>query len=549
MNLRQKAEQLTKDFVQHDSVVGSSGEAKIAQYIYGLLAKMPYFQQHPEQLILQPTEQDEHLRYNVIALVKGEQAESKEALLLLGHMDTVGVDDYHQLKSDAFSPDTFKAQLKTMNFPEAVAQEVHAENWLFGRGILDMKSGVVAHFLAMEAAAEKPEAFTGNLIFLVECDEEDNSRGILSALPKIEKMCAEHGLSLQGAINADYTAPRYPGDDNRYLYYGTVGKQLPAFYVVGKETHVGDPFGGLDPNYLAAAIIEELSYNPEYCDIALGEVATPPISLKLHDFKRFYTVQTNVSTLVYFNLAVHHWSPDFILKKMAQAANKACQHALNRLQERYDRYCKLSNLPIQALPWQIRVLTFKEMIEKAKAAHGLSFEDALQQKAEALLKDGLDLREYNTAMVQFVWQYQTDNRPAVVLFFGSMYYPRIQLDRENPRDARLIQAVEAAVQTQEALLQPYALSTRFFFPYIADSSFLSLSDDAAALATYTENYPANLKRQRTDFDLIGRISMPVVNIGSYGKDAHQFLERIEADYTLGVVPVLIQETIKQFFKK
>jgi arginine utilization protein RocB len=549
VNLRQKAEQLTLDLVRHGSVVGSPGEAKIAHYIYDLLAKLPYFQQHPNQLMLQPTEQDDHLRYNVIALVKGEQRESKEALLLLGHMDTVGVDDYHQLKTQAFSPDSLKEQLKSMSFPESIAKEVHSENWLFGRGILDMKSGVAAHLLAIEAAAEKPKDFTGNLFFLAECDEEDNSRGVLTALPQIEKLCKEHGLHLEGAINADYTAPRYPGDDNRYLYYGTVGKQLPAFYIVGKETHVGDPFGGLDPNYLAAAILEELSYNPEYCDIALGEVATPPISLKLHDFKRFYTVQTNVSTLVYFNLAVHHWSPDLILQKMAQAADKACQYALNRLQERYDLYCKLSNLPKQALPWQIRVLTYKEMIVKAKATHGIAFEEALQEKAEALLKEELDLREYNTAMVEFVWQYQPDKRPAVVLFFGSMYYPRIQLDRENAKDARLIKAVENAVQANETLLKPYDLSTRFFFPYIADSSFLSLSDDAAALSTYTENYPAHLKRQRTDFDLIGRISMPVVNIGSYGKDAHQFLERIDADYTLGVVPVLIWDTIQHFFKK
>lgn len=236
-----------------------------------------------------------------------------------------------------------------------------------------------------------------------------------------------------------------------------------------------------------------------------------------------------------------------ILQKMAQAATTSCQKALERLQERYDRFCALSQLPKQALPWKVRVLSYKEMVDQAIKTHGQAFEKALHAKAEELCQADMDLREYNTAMVELVWQYQPDKRPAIILFFGSMYYPRIQLDRENAKDARLIRAVEETIDAKQELLRPYTLNTRFFFPYIADSSFLSLSDDPAALNSYTDNYPANLKRQQTDFALIGRLSMPVVNIGSYGKDAHQFLERIDAEYTLGVVPELIAESIRRFF--
>jgi arginine utilization protein RocB len=42
--------------------------------------------------------------------------------------------------------------------------------------------------------------------------------------------------------------------------------------------------------------------------------------------------------------------------------------------------------------------------------------------------------------------------------------------------------------------------------------------------------------------------MSVINIGAYGKEAHQFLERLDAAYSFGVVPPLIQQTIKNFFK-
>ncbi len=549
MNLRQETEALVRDLVGCASIVGTAGEADLARQVFGYFANLAYFKAHPQQLILQPTTGDDHLRFNVIALVKGEAVRQSDTLLLLGHLDTVGVEDYHKLADLAFQPDELKEQIETANLPDAVTAEIRADNWLLGRGILDMKSGLAAQMLSVKQAAENAAAFPGNLLFLAECDEEDNSHGVLSALPLLEELCREYDLTLQGAINADYTAPRYPNDPSRYLYYGTVGKQLPAFYVVGKETHVGDPFGGLDPNFLAAHLVEQISYQPDFCDIAQNELTTPPVTLKQTDFKPFYTVQTNISSLVYFNLAVHHWSPETILNRMCTAAESSFQAALQTLQSRYDVYCSQSGLPQQKLPWQPRVLTYKAMVESAALLHGETFLSALRRYAVELTQTPKDLREYNTAMVQFVWQWQQDQRPAIVVFFGSVYYPSIQLDRERPRDNRLIQAVEAAVLESSELLQPYHLEKRFFYPYISDASFLSLADSASALSAYTDNYPAYMEKQRTNFDLIGRLSMPVVNIGAYGKDAHQYLERIDADYSFGVTPVLIQKTIQSFFQQ
>lgn len=547
MDLQDRVEALSKELVKADSVVGSPGEAKIAKLIHRRLSGLPYFIQHPERLILQRTENDTLVRYNVIAFLKGQKAKNNEALLLLGHMDTVGIEDYQNLKEYAFDSDLLKTKLKDRDFKGSLKKEIEDPNWQFGRGLLDMKSGLASQILALEAAAEDAKNFEGNLFFLAECDEEDNSKGILSALPLLEKLCLDNDLVLKGAINADYTAPRYPGDQKRYLYYGTVGKQLPAFYIVGKETHVGDPFAGLDPNFLAALLLKELSYNPDYCDIAGGEVSTPPISLKLQDFKTFYTVQTNVSALVYFNFAVHKMTAAQVLTKMKEAAAKAIVEGEALLQERYERYSDLNNLEKTRLNWQTRILTYEEIKEAAFKAHGAEFLTALEKKAEELALEEIDLRDYNIKLVQFVWQFLPDQSPAIIIFFGSMYYPAIALDLKRKEDAELINAAEKAIKELN-LEKNYEMSTRFFFPYIADASFLSLNDDEASLKAYLANYPADLKKQKTDFQLINRLSMPVINIGAYGKDAHQFLERIDAAYTFGIIPGLIQETIRQYFK-
>ena len=48
---------------------------------------------------------------------------------------------------------------------------------------------------------------------------------------------------------------------------GTIGKLLPSFLVVGAESHVGEPFEGLDANLLAAELIADLSMNDALCDV------------------------------------------------------------------------------------------------------------------------------------------------------------------------------------------------------------------------------------------------------------------------------------------
>ncbi len=105
-------------------------------------------------------------------------------------------------------------------------------------------------------------------------------RGFWSALSDFLHLAEEENLSYIAAINADYTSPRYEGDPHRYVYLGTVGKLLPAFFIVGKETHVGQAFEGFDPNLVAAELTRHLDYNPDFCDEMYGELTLPPVSLK-----------------------------------------------------------------------------------------------------------------------------------------------------------------------------------------------------------------------------------------------------------------------------
>lgn len=353
---------LTKQLVNVESIVNTDGEKQISQVIYALIASFPYFKQNPDHVFTQQTIGDERERYNVIAFVKGKkQPLNKKTVILIGHMDTVGIDDYNHLKDKACDPEQLMTALRKEQLPPNVEEHVQSGEYLFGRGVLDMKSGVASHLYLLKYYSEHPEELDGNLVLVAECDEEDSSHGILSALPELKLLREKHQFEYVGAINADFVSPRYEGDQNRYIYKGTVGKLLPSFFITGAETHVGSCFEGIDPNFIAAELTKQISYNPELCNEALGETTVPPVSLKQTDLKPTYTVQTALSAYVYFNFFIHSWTPKEVLEKLKLQAEIAFGNALKTYEERYIQFSKATNQEIKEITWKPRVMTYEEM--------------------------------------------------------------------------------------------------------------------------------------------------------------------------------------------
>lgn len=95
--------------------------------------------------MLEKTINDDYERYNVLAYVKGKKGNSNRTVILMDHMDTVGIDDFNQLKDLACRPDKLMEALKTENMYEGAKIHLDSGDWFFGRGVLDMKSGVASH--------------------------------------------------------------------------------------------------------------------------------------------------------------------------------------------------------------------------------------------------------------------------------------------------------------------------------------------------------------------------------------------------------------------
>ncbi|MFZ5651214.1 MAG: M20/M25/M40 family metallo-hydrolase [Bacillota bacterium] len=525
------------------SIVGTQGEVEIARKIYDHLTQLEYFRENPGNLRLLDVKNDALGRKNVFACIEGRKAKSASTVLCLGHIDTVGIEDYVELKEYATDPGLLKEKLRTIKFSAGTMAEIMSGDWIFGRGIFDMKTGVAAHLVMMEEFSQRAGELVGNLVFIGVPDEEGNSAGMLSAVEDLDRMAKEKGWEFVAAVDTDYMTGKYPGDDHKYVYVGTVGKLLPCFYIYGEETHVGESFNGLDANLLASEVLYQIDLSNDLCDIAGTEVTMPPISLHQRDLRTKYSVQTVNAATLYFNYSTHSSQPGEVLAKCREKAVQSFENIIKRLNGEYEKYCELSKIPFKKLPWEAQVLTYEELYRNVKAEMGDRIDRIIDKLVAGLEKKDLDDREVSLAIVQEVHRHYSDQNSKIVVYFAPPYYPHIFVRGEDQGEKRLLEAVDKAVGEVRRLYD-YKIVIKKFYPYISDLSYCSISQDEESISKLTDNMPAWPKKYKLPVKSIQNISMPVVNIGPYGKDAHKLSERLCAAYSLDAMPLILKATIE-----
>lgn len=538
--LSKRIEEITMALTAELSVVDTPGELDSVRKVYEIFEAMPYYKKNPKDLFYVDLN-DELGRKSVIAILRGQKAKSNKTIVMIGHTDTVGISDYGNLAEFANKPYELMERLKDLQLTPAAKRDLESGEYLFGRGIFDMKAGDAIIMAIMEEIANDLENFEGNLIFAAVCDEESNSGGMFAVVPKLAEMMDTEGFEYLALLDTDYMTAEFEGDETKYVYIGTVGKLMPSFFVVGKETHVGEAFNGVDPNEISSAIMTRINMNTEFCDEVDGEVSLPPISLYQRDQKTEYSVQVGKTAVLYFNYATHSSTPDMVLEKMKNAAQEAFEGVVEKLNVQYKKFCDMAtSRNYKPLPWVARTITYTELLEKVKAENP-DVENILKAYNDELLKiDGIDTRVHAQKMVEKLHSLWKDQDPVVVVYFSPPYYPHIYIDGTNPKDKALIDAVDNAVNTTET---SYKLVYKKFFPYISDLSYGAAPKDPAIIAALKNNMPGFGSKYVIPLEDMQKLSLPVLDIGCFGHDAHKFTERLEKNYSFKVTPELVYKTV------
>ncbi|MCR3761209.1 M20/M25/M40 family metallo-hydrolase [Clostridium felsineum] len=544
--ISEEIENLTIELVKVPSVNGTEGEGHIGNKMLSYLKEIEYFKEHQGYAFRVPLKNDKLSRGNIFALLRGEAGQSNKTIILHGHMDTVAVEDYGALKEYAFDPKILKEKLKEIDLDEDVRRDLESGDWMFGRGASDMKSGDAVHLVVLKELSKRVKEISGNILFMSTPVEENEHNGIIESLDVLEELKRKYNLEYTLAINNDYICPMYKGDNTRYLYTGTVGKLLPAFYFVGKETHVGQCFEGINADAIASEVIREIDLNIELCDEYKGEYTLPPSVLKFKDLKESYNVQTPFSSYAYFNYTVHGESPKEAAEKLKKAAERAFERVIKRNDDRYKKYCEMTNQKYESLNFEAKVITYTQLYTMAKARFHGDLGKELESYEQKLVDNRVDIREISLKVVDKVFNIYGEKKPCIVMFFAPPYCPHNTLNADNEKENEIIDKIKESAEE----IKKQGINEEFkvmqFFPSLSDSSYLRIDDDDEGIESLTSNFPGWDKVYKVPVNKIKKLNIPAVNYGCYGKDAHKWTERVYKPYSFEVLPKLIITTIEKF---
>jgi arginine utilization protein RocB len=518
------------ELVSWQSRTLTEGECEFAHNIKAKFMELDYFKENPSYTGLY----DVGLGRNVVtALYK--TPEVAETIVLISHFDTVHTEEYGDLEPFAYQPKELTRLLRERleELPEDARIDLESGNYLFGRGTMDMKMGLALHMNLIEKASM--EKWPINLLIVTVPDEEVNSAGMRAAVPMLVRLQDEHQLTYKLFLNSEPSFSQEPGDPNYYIYSGTIGKIMPAVLFYGKETHVGEPMGGMTANFMASFLTQHMEWNPLFRESDLGEKTPLPVSLQQKDLKLEYSTQTPYRAAALYNVFLMKRGADEVMDiftEVAEEAAKACNLA-------YSKICKHEGVePVG----KVTVLHYEELL--AYAEKKLGTEAVTRLKTNVFNNSNWDDREKSIRIVDSLIIQCQELGPVMVLLFAPPYYPAVN----SSKNQFVVDAVQLMkdVGSEQFNLE---VNQIHYFNGICDLSYVSYEDKGQGWSVFERNTPVWGDTYSIPFAEMQQLQAPVLNIGPFGKDAHKRTERLHTESAFVQLPVLLETLVRSLFPK
>lgn len=525
------------------SVTDSPGEKAFPAFLLSLLGQIPYFRNNPDDLAAFPIPGDPKERSNLFALVRGS---GRRCVVLTGHYDVVQTSAYGSLEPWAFDPETLSrkmleslAEVTGKDNPLCrLKEDLASGEFLPGRGILDMKSGLAAG-ISVLSAFSAPFERSGSLLFLAVADEEGSSRGMRAAAPMLRDYLAGRGLEAAAVFNLDSAVDQEGGEMGRAVFTGSVGKALPFVYFVGKCAHAGAPFDGVNPVLPASEFAAEVECNPDALrerQAAPGEEAPPPTILYFRESRTAYNVTTPSAVFCALNVLSHTRGPDEILEAIGKIASDSMNRAISSLRERASTLSRRTSGHFVLPAGQPSVVEFEELARLAERLSPGILEKTRLYAAEQRPDDRV---QQTHLILQELLPFSGLEGPVAVVGFAPPYYAPAELDQA--RDEAFIAMLRAEI-SEFSMETGASIRVRPYFPGISDMSFLAPADSAEQRAFARHQTPV----ADPGAEESARISIgcPVLNLGPWGREYHQMGERVHKEYAFVQLPKLLARLVR-----
>ncbi len=533
-------ERLIRDLVHIPSVTGSSEECVPARYLHDMCAKEPYFRKHPDHFALTP--EDAEGKHSFFALVKSSRSTSK-TLLCISHFDVVEVDVYGDLRHLAYDSEKLEEAFNPQQLPLQVREDLESRNWIFGRGVMDMKCGVALELDLLLEFAQNPELYDVNIAMLAVYDEEGSNTGMIRGVSFLAEQAKTLELDFIGAVNTEPSDAGRSGTEHPLIFTGSMGKCLAMFYAVGKETHCGSYFKGMSAALLQSCISREFEANPRYSETVESTVSLPPAALRERTVQEGpYSVTVPYRSVSYYNVFTLQNNPGAVMGLLLEGASKAAREASLRLREAWEELLRLGYQGEGEPSWEAEVLTFEELRRRTAIHYPGDFQREYQKWQEEL-PSSLDLRERCLGLLEKLLPWRGNREPLIVVGFLPPFMPHRSNRKNNPRERTFLEGAEKVIsQAHERYGRTLEIDP--FFGGLCDLSYLGWEQDSQDLRILRNNLPGWGAFYSLPVEAMKALDMPVLNLGPLGRDPHKHTERLERDYALRELPELLRFFIR-----
>ena len=521
-----RIEVLMNDFVAKYSPTGSAAENDVREFYESWFASVGYFRERPDMWGFFEIPGDSLGRAVPWGVIRGG---GSDAVVLLHHSDVVDTGDYGELARAATSPRELERELagRASAMSAEAARDLASGEWIFGRGVADMKGGASVQLALCESFARMAEdgAPPGSVVIIGLPDEENLSAGG-SAAPLILKQLKDRfGLNYRLAINAEPT-DRTLGPDKPKLYVSSIGKILPVIYARGALAHAGWVFEGLNPIKMMAHVVRRLDMHEEFIGSSGGVVSAPAAFLFARDGKDGYDVSLPMSAFACLNLMFLDKSPRALMDFIAAQCELAFADAITDAQRSFDAYSAMSGEAGRTLPWKPKVKLYSHLYGEASRDGGENFTKAVKSLS-AELRDrmaagGTNQVEASRALIEETLKYAADKSPVIVAAIAPPYYPFVSNSAQD--DGQADEICGALIdEARRAFGDEYV---RHCLTGMSDFSYLKRSPSAGEADYIRDNMLLWGDAYSIPFDEISEISMPIMNVGPWGKEIHTRMERV-----------------------
>lgn len=587
--MEEKVYEYLKRLVSVPGISDTDEERKTAEAIREILAEQPYFRAYPESFGTVEIPGDARKRPLVYGLVRGNK-KSGRTIILTGHYDVVSVEDYGKLKPLAFSMDELKAELEkeygerlikeakdhagrsetgedgikagasgretagtALDAEQDFWNDVASGEWIFGRGAADMKGGLAAGLAVLLGIGEEVLDGTcrmdGNVLFLSVPDEESYSVGMRGAAGFLADLREREKLSYDLLIDLE---PMSRDEKGQEVFLGSVGKCMPVVLVQGRTAHVSRCFDGLNAVGVLGRMFEKTELSAEFAEVFDGEVCMPPTWLNFKDLKKEYDVSVPARAAGYLSVLSFQSGPGEILEKMKELGGEAFAEYIGKmdaekrmLEEKLSgRAVQRKNASVQA-DQDYMVMSFAELagICREKDADGFDgFMEALKTRTEERIQEGeTNYPQATIDMMTEVLDWSGLTEPVMVIGFAPPLYPAYHSDQMAGKEGAgswQFRKIRKAAEAAGCMVKKV-----HYFTGISDLSYCGACGDMD-FSGYAEETPLWGGGYQVDFDEIGKLNIPAVLMGPWGKDIHRRTERVNRKSLLVELPEILHTLVE-----